>query len=106
MSEIVLAKFRIKPGKKKTWLNWCAQLKKRKNEVLKTLKTEGVTIEACFLSQNQKHIYYFMQAKSINRAKHVAQKSNYKIDSEHKKKRKLSLKKVELLKELFHFESK
>lgn len=105
MTEIKLVKLEIKKGKKDKWLNWCDELKKRQKEVIETLKKEGVKSEACFISENGEEIYYFMEADNLEKAKEVALKSNYKIDSEHKSIKTETLEKVETLKQLFFFKN-
>jgi L-rhamnose mutarotase len=103
MTEVKLVKLKLKD--KKVWLDWCEELKSRKNEVIETLKAEGIVSESCFLSEDEKCIYYFIEAESFDKAKSVVEKSNHVIDAEHKVKRELSLEKVAQLKELFHFEN-
>ncbi|MDO8660690.1 MAG: DUF6176 family protein [Candidatus Woesearchaeota archaeon] len=102
MSQIILVQAKLK--NKRNWLDWCKTLKKRKKEVLQTLKDESVTTEACFLAPDKKSVYYFMRAKNLARAKIIAQKNIHKIDKEHKLHRKKSLGNMIILEELFHFE--
>ena len=106
MTQVKLVKLKLKEGNEQIWLDWCEELKQRKNEVIETLKNEGVLSESCFLSEDEKCIYYFMEAENFEKAKSSVEKSNFKIDAEHKKKRALSLEKVAQLKELFHFENR
>ena len=106
MTQVKLIKLRLKEGNERVWLDWCEELKQRKNEVIETLKNEGVLSESCFLSEDEKCVYYFMEAESFDKAKSAVEKSNFKIDADHKEKRILSLEKVAQLKELFHFETR
>ena len=106
MTEVVLAKFSIKSGKKQVWLDWCEELKRRKEEVIATLKNEGVVSESCFITDDGHSVYYFMEAKDIARAKEAALKNPHPIDKEHKERKKISLDKPEVLTNLFHFENR
>ena len=65
MSEARLFKFRFKPDGKEKWLAWAEQLKRRSHEVFETLRSEGVILEACFVSPEEDAIYYFVGAESL-----------------------------------------
>ncbi len=103
MTEVKLIKFIFKPGQKQVWLDWCEALKKRQDEVIETLKNEGVVSESCFISEDGLAIYYFMEAEDFAKAKEAVMKSTFKIDSEHKAIREMSIEFVEKLTCLFHF---
>lgn len=103
MSEVKLVKFKFILKGEHTWLRWTEELKRRKNEVKETLKAEGVISESCFLSEDGQHVYYFMEAEDLERAKQIATESTHVIDDEHKKIRVKSLEFVEELDCLFHF---
>lgn len=106
MNQVRLVKLRLVEGKEKVWLDWCNELQQRKDEVIETLKNEKVLSEACFLADDEKCVYYFMEAEDFEKAREAVAKSTHAIDREHKEKRKLSLEKVADLKELFHFENR
>jgi hypothetical protein len=106
MTQVKLVKFKIKEGKKELWFDWCEELKRRKDEVLETLKNETVVSEACFLSENGTHVYYFIETKDIEKSQSAVKNSTFKIDAEHKEKRIASLDKIGQLEELFHFENR
>ena len=106
MSEVKLVKVRFKEGKKQIWLDWCEELKKRSAEVLETLKNEGVILEACFLSEDEQCVYYFMEADDFKKATAAVKKNTFPIDKEHRKKREMSLELVAELECLFFFENK
>ena len=106
MTQVKLVKLELKEGNKQVWLDWCEELKQRKDEVIETLKNEGVLSESCFLSEDERCVYFFMEAESFEKAKIAVEQSNFQIDSEHQKKRALCLTKVAQLKELFHFENR
>lgn len=102
--QVQLMKLKFKEGGKNIWLDWSEELKRRKEEVIKTLKNEGVISEACFISKNGEDVFYFLEAKDIKRAEEVFSKSNGALDIEHKKKSSSSLEFIEKLDILFHFE--
>ncbi len=106
LTEVRLVKLKIKEGKIQKWLEWCEELKRRSNEVLETLKNEGTISEACFLSEDENSIYYFMESNSFEKAYEVYRKSSFPIDKEHKAIQKETLESVANLKVLFNFHSK
>lgn len=106
MAEIELRKFRFKPGKKQEWTDWSGELNRRRDEVLETLRNEGVLIEACFLSLEDDCIYYFIAAESFDKARAAFDSSQYPIDEEHLRHKTGSVEEVEKLKCLFHFENR
>lgn len=105
MSQVVLAKFKFKPGGKETWLNWAKELNVRKDEVLETLRNEDVRVEACFMTSEGDEVYYFMESKDFDRVKQAVSNSTFKIDAEHKEIRNKSLVLIEKMECLFHFEN-
>ena len=102
MAEIELRKFRFKPGKKQEWIDWSGELNRRRDEVLETLRNEGVLMEACFLSHDDDCIYYFIVAESFDKARAAFSTSKYPIDKEHGRHKRASVEEVEKLKCLFH----
>ena len=106
MTQVKLVKFKIKEGKKQLWLDWCEELKRRKNEVIETLKNETVISEACFLSENGEEVYYFVETEDMEKAQAAFKESTFKIDPEHREKIVTSLNKIGQLEELFHFENR
>ena len=106
MREIGLAKFRFKGDKKDMWLDWTKELVKRKDEVMETLKNEGIIIEACFFSEKEQCIYYLIECGSFAKVEEVAMSSILPIDVKH---RKIKLESIELLERmdvLFYFDTK
>ncbi|MDO8261215.1 MAG: DUF6176 family protein [Candidatus Magasanikbacteria bacterium] len=106
MSQIILVKFSFKKDSKQVWLDWTIELKSRQDEVIETLKQEGVTMEACFISKKGDEIYYLMEAADFDRVKQMVSKSTHKIDAEHREVREKSLNFVEKMECLFYFENK
>ena len=80
-----MARFDIKKGQRDIWLKWCKEAKRRQSEVLETMRNEGVVSEACFLSADEEHVYYFMEAENLEKANTTFQQSSFPIDREHKR---------------------
>jgi hypothetical protein len=104
MSEVYLGKYKVKDRQK--WLDWAKKLKIREDEVISTLKNEHVLSESCFISDDGEYVYYFMEAESMDKAKEASKHSTFAIDKEHREIHRLSLEKVEVMKNLFHFENR
>ena len=106
MTEVALRKFRFKRDKRQEWMDWCQELNRRRDEVLATLRNEGVMVEACFLSPDEDCVYYFMQAQSFDKARKASSTSQYPIDEEHRRHRRASVEEAERLRCLFYFENR
>ncbi len=106
MNEVGLVKFTFKKEGRDTWIDWCNELISRKEEVLETLESEGVLVEACFLSRKEQCIYYFIEAVSFERMQEVAKNSTRFIDIEHRAVKLESIEFVERMELLFHFDIK
>ncbi len=106
LTEVRLVKLKIKEGKIQKWLEWCEELKRRSNEVLETLKNEGMILEACFLSEDENSVYYFMESDNFEKAHEAYGNSTFPIDKEHSAIQKETLESVANLKVLFNFHSK
>jgi L-rhamnose mutarotase len=105
LTEVRLVKLRIKEGKKQRWLEWCEEDKRRSNEVLETLKNEGMISEACFLSEDENFVYYFMESDNFDKVFEAFRNSTFLIDKEHEAIQKETLEFVANLKVLFSFHS-
>jgi L-rhamnose mutarotase len=106
MTQVKLVKLKFKENGKKIWLDWSEELKRRKDEVIETLKNEGVVSESCFISEDGGSVYYFMEAEDFYKAKNAFSTSTHPIDADHKKAREMSLEKIGNLECLFHFENR
>jgi L-rhamnose mutarotase len=106
MAEVSLVKFRFKPGQKQAWLEWCRELRRRHAEVLETLRNEGVSVEACFLSPNEDCGYYFLEVEDFEKAWEAFRKSPFPLDHEHKQRRQSSIEEVEKMECLMYFQNK
>ncbi len=104
MTEVVLVKYRIKDGQKERWVKWCEELKRREPEAMETLENEGVISEACFLSNDEDSVYYFMEAENLERA--YSPPRRFPIDEDHRTERLSTLLPPDELKVLFNFHRK
>ncbi len=105
MTNAKLFKFKFKSSQKQVWLDWSEELKRRKDEVISTLKNEGVVSESCFISEDGEYVYYFMEAEDFEKAKSAVIINPHPIDIDHKKARESSLEFIEKLECLFHFDN-
>ncbi len=105
MSEVYLVKHRLRSGKQQVWLDWCKELKKRKDEALATLRNEGVKLEACFLDESEDCVYYFMDVENLDKAFEAFRKSSFPIDREHEKVKDIAFEGEVYLKKLFDLRS-
>jgi L-rhamnose mutarotase len=106
MTNVTLVKLRIKPGGKQIWLDWSEELKRRRAEVVATLRSENVASESCFMSEDGEYVFYFMEAEDLEAARRAVAEHPHPIDVEHKEARRSSLEFVAELKCLFHFEQR
>ena len=106
MTKAKLVKFRFKPDKKQVWLDWSKELERRKDEVIATLKNEGVVSESCFLSQDGESVYYFMESEDFEKVKKAVSENPHPIDADHKSARESSLEFAGKLECLFHFDNR
>jgi hypothetical protein len=106
MAEVSLVKFRFRPGQKQAWLEWCRECRRRHEEVLETLRNEGVSVEACFLSPKEDCGYYFLEVEDVEKAGEAFRNSRFSIDHEHKQRRESSIEEVEKMECLMYFQNK
>lgn len=106
MTNATLVHFIFKPDKKQAWLDWSCELLRRREEVIETLKEEGVLSESCFISEDGESIFYFMEAEDIEKVHRVFADSIHDIDLDHKKVMGESLVRISQLKCLFHIDNR
>lgn len=106
MTKAKLIKFKFKTGAKQVWIDWSEELRRRKEEVVATLKNEGVVSESCFMSEDGEYVYYFMEAEDFEKAKNAVTENPHPIDNDHKLARESSLEFVAKLDCLFHFDNR
>jgi hypothetical protein len=103
--EVQLVRLRFKPDGKRVWLDWAEELKRRRAEVIATLRNEGVRSEACFLSKDGESVFYFMESADSAKVTSAFDTSKLPIDAEHKAKLRSSLEIVEAMTPLFGFQN-
>lgn len=100
-----LVRMRFKPDGKRQWIDWADELKRRRSEVVQTLRNEGVRSEACFLGKDGESLYLFMESADAAKAMAAFSASKLPIDAEHKRKLNACLEIVEAMTPLFSFQN-
>jgi hypothetical protein len=80
--ETVCVRVRLEPGSLPRVRAWAAELNARRDEVMATLKDEGVRIESVFLDGET--LVYYLKADSLERAREVYARSAHAIDAYHR----------------------
>lgn len=80
-------KVRLKPGSVERVREWAAELNRRRDEVLATLRDEGVAVESVFLDQTDDgdFLICYLRGQSVKDAGEVVQRSEHAIDAYHQK---------------------
>jgi hypothetical protein len=81
--ETVCVRVRLAPGSLPRVLEWAAELNARRDEVLATLRDEGVRIESVFLEGET--LVYYLKADSVDQARDVYARSQHAIDTYHRR---------------------
>jgi L-rhamnose mutarotase len=81
--ETVCVRVRLEPGSLPRVREWAAELNARRDEVLATLRDEGIRIESVFLDGES--LVYFMKAEDLDRAREVYARSQHAIDAYHQR---------------------
>jgi uncharacterized protein DUF6176 len=79
--ETVCVRVRLKPGSLPRVREWAAELTVRREEVLATLRDEGVVVESVFLDGEE--LVYYLKAESLRQARTVYAASRHAIDAYH-----------------------
>ena len=84
--ETICIKTKLKKGSLENVRTWFKTLRERPDEVLQSLKDEGVIIESAFLDKqdNDYYLIYYMKAENLAHARDVVMKSVLEIDIYHK----------------------
>ena len=87
MSEAVLVRARIEPGKTERLREWFAELADREAEVVETLRHEGMYTETAFVEETDDgdFFYMFMEADDVEAADAAGDEEAYEIDEQHHK---------------------
>ena len=81
--ETVCIKVRLEPGSLRRVREWAAELNARRDEVLATLRDEGIRIESVFLDGES--LIYYLKADDLDQAREVYARSQHAIDAYHQK---------------------
>jgi L-rhamnose mutarotase len=79
--ETVCVRVRLKEGSLERVREWARELNARRDEVLATLRDEGVRVESVFLDGDT--LVYYMRADSLEQAREVYAHSTHAIDAYH-----------------------
>ncbi|MGD1897716.1 MAG: DUF6176 family protein [Phormidesmis sp.] len=76
---------KLKSDAKQTVYNWRKTLQERREEVIATLRDEGVKIESYFEVKiaDEDYLLWYMRAESVEKAWEIALKSQHDIDAFH-----------------------
>jgi L-rhamnose mutarotase len=80
--ETVCVRVRLEPGALARVREWAAELNARRDEVLATLRDEGVRVESVFLDGET--LVYYLKADSVERAREIYAQSEHAIDAYHR----------------------
>jgi Family of unknown function (DUF6176) len=88
--ETVCVKVKLKPGSLEQVHEWAEELRSRADEVLATLRDEGVAVESVFLDSHEQgdFLVYYMKARSLSAAREAAERSSHPIDAYHEQSRR------------------
>lgn len=83
--ETTCVKVQLKPGSLDHARAWAAELNRRSDEVLATLRDERVVVESVFLDQTNDgdFLIYYLKAQSLEKTSEVVQHSQHEIDAYH-----------------------
>lgn len=77
----------MKSGSLERVREWAAELTRRRDEALATLRDEGTIVESVFLERTGEgdYLIYYMKAENFERARAVYGSSTHAIDAYHRK---------------------
>jgi hypothetical protein len=81
--ETVCVRVRLEPGSLGRVREWAAELNARRDEVLATLRDEGIRVESVFLDGET--LIYYLKADSLEQAREVYARSTHAIDAYHQR---------------------
>jgi hypothetical protein len=81
--ETLCVRVRLEPGSLPRVREWAAELNARRDEVLATLRDEGVRVESVFLDGET--LVYYLKADSVDKARDVYAGSQHAIDAYHQR---------------------
>ncbi len=94
---------RLEPGSLPRVREWATELNARRDEVLATLRDEGVRVESVFLDGET--LVYYLKADSVDEAREVYAHSEHAIDAYHQQFKDETFAEQTLLELLIDFEN-
>ncbi|OGZ63870.1 MAG: hypothetical protein A3A98_01110 [Candidatus Staskawiczbacteria bacterium RIFCSPLOWO2_01_FULL_40_39] len=73
--------WKIKPGKKQTWINWCNEIIQHQNEVIETMKEENLIHERCVIFED----YVFYEHETVEGKEKKPMNPNREINQKHQR---------------------
>jgi hypothetical protein len=107
MDDVVCARIQLQSNSLPRVREWAAHMNLHKEDALRTLRHEGVTIESVFLESVEgegDYLIYYMRAASLKEAAEVAAASLADIDNYHKAFKRATWVKVSRLEMLLDLE--
>ena len=85
MTEVACHRIKLKAGVIPRVREWAAEINRRRDEALATLRDEGVSVESAFLERagDGDYLIYYMRAASLGRSSETARRSEHDIDRYH-----------------------
>ena len=85
MFETNCVRIKLKPGSIERVREWAAEINRRSDEALASLRDEGVLVESAFLDSGEDgdFLIYYMKAESLKKAKEAGRRSTREIDAYH-----------------------
>lgn len=80
--QTICIKTKVKAGYIEEVRRWFKELRNRQDEVLETMRNEGVVVESAFIDKRDEDFYiiYYMKANNVEKAYEVFSKSTSPID--------------------------
>lgn len=103
--EVKLLKYSIIDNNVVQWIDRTKKLKEHEKDVVTTLELEWVYVESCFISDDQKYIYFYIAVEDYQHMVDVFNNSTLEIDINHKTIFKTCLKFHSEYKNLFSFDT-
>ena len=109
MWETSCVRIKLRPGSIERVREWAAEINRRHEEALETLRDEGVMVESAFLDSSEEgdFLVYYMKAADIRKAGETGKSSTHAIDEYHRQFKRDTFesgRKLELLVDLERFE--
>ncbi|SIQ69031.1 hypothetical protein SAMN05421858_0094 [Haladaptatus litoreus] len=97
MTDVVLTKQKIEPGKTERLKEWSEEVRERKDEAVETLQNEGMHAESAFIERTDDgdFLVYYMKAEDIHEVYEAFENSTHEIDREHEEVMRETLESVE-----------